>query len=206
MAPSWMEKFIVRTDATPDPRRTHEKPVLEMHYTALEGHRRILGMQGDRTPRYEVMRKAILQVWGDKCHVKSLGQDTEIAIIDFHSLPPKTEVKFLQDDYTITMKGTDGRYEARGGLGELHWKGTGMVVNGKASWELRDQNNLVMSVTIDDQQVNGLICLWKADLGAETQEDLIVVGVSKIEEYRRMIRNSKISVVGAASSAPWLLA
>ncbi|KAF4332550.1 hypothetical protein FBEOM_13649 [Fusarium beomiforme] len=204
MAPSWLEKFIVRVDATPDPRRSAEKPALELHYTALVGHRRILGMKGDKNPRYEVTRRAILEVWGDKCYVKSLNQDAEIAMIDFHSLPPKTEVKFTEKDRSITMKGADGKYTAGEGLGELHWKPTGMVVNGRASWELRDENNLTMSVTIDDKQVNGVISLWKDGLTPEMQEELIVVGVSKIEEYRRMIRNSKASVVGAASSASWL--
>ncbi|KAF9768113.1 hypothetical protein IL306_014628 [Fusarium sp. DS 682] len=207
MAPSWLEKFIVRVDATPDPRRSAEKPALEIHYTALVGHRRILGMKGDKTPRYEVTRRAVLEVWGDKCYVKSLSQDAEIAMIDFHSLPPKTEVKFTKTDRNISMKATDGNYTAGGGLGELHWKPTGMVVNGKASWELRDETSLVMSVTIDDHQVNGMISLWKDGLIPEMQEELIIVGISKIEEYRRMIRNSKVSAMGAlgsASSVSWL--
>ncbi|KAH7202479.1 hypothetical protein DER44DRAFT_887433 [Fusarium oxysporum] len=203
MSPSWFEKFIVRVDATPDPRRSADKPALEMLYTALVGHRRILGTKGDKTPRYEVTRRAILEVWGDKCYVKSFNQDAEIAMIDFHSFPPKTEVKFTQTDRSISMK-TDGKYNAGGGLGELRWKPTGMVVNGKASWELRDETNLVMSVTIDDHQVNGVISLWKNGLIPEMEEDLIIVGISKIEEYRRMVRNSRVSAVGAASNASWL--
>ncbi|EWG36113.1 hypothetical protein FVEG_00266 [Fusarium verticillioides 7600] len=204
MAPSWLEKFIVREDATPDPRRSAEKPALEMHYTALVGHRRILGVKGDKTPRYEVERRAIMGIWGDKCYVKSPSQNAEIAMIDFHSIPPKTEVKLSQEGRTITMKGADGKYTGSGGLGELHWKPTGMVVHGKASWELRDERDLVMSVTIDDQQVNGMICLWKGGLAPEVEEELIMVGISKIEEYRRLIRNSKVATAGAVANAPWL--
>ncbi|KAF5628808.1 hypothetical protein F52700_7901 [Fusarium sp. NRRL 52700] len=204
MAPSWLEKFIVREDATPDPRCSTEKPALELHYTALIGHRRILGVKGDKTPRYEVERRAVLEVWGDKCYVKSPSQNAEIAMIDFHSIPPRTEVKFLQQSRTITMKGADGKFTGSGGLGGLHWKPTGMVVHGRASWELRDEGNLVMSVTIDDQQVNGMICLWKSGLGPEAEEELVMVGISKIEEYRRLIRNSKVATVGAVSNAFWL--
>ncbi|KAM5526075.1 hypothetical protein FOXYSP1_02119 [Fusarium oxysporum f. sp. phaseoli] len=204
MAPSWLEKFIVRGDATPDPRRSAEKPALEMHYTALIGHRRILGVNGDKTPRYEVERRAVLEIWGDKCYVKSLRQNAEVAMIDFHSIPSKTEVTFSQQSRTITMKGADGKYTAGGGLGELHWKPTGMVAYGKASWELRDKTSLVMSVTIDDQQINGMICLWKDGLTQEVEEELIMVGTSKIEEYRRLMRNSKVAAVGAVSNAFWL--
>ncbi|KAF5662407.1 hypothetical protein FCIRC_11530 [Fusarium circinatum] len=185
----WLEKFIVREDATPDPRRSAEKPALEMHYTALVGHRRILGVKGDKTPRYEVERRAVLEIWGDKCYV---------------NIPPKTEVKFSQQSRTITMKGAVGKYTASGGRVELHWKPTGMVVHGRASWELRDEGDLVMSVTIDDQQVNGVICLWKSGLAPELEEELIMVGISKIEEYRRLIRNSKVATVGAVSNASWL--
>ncbi|KAI1031775.1 hypothetical protein LB504_000238 [Fusarium proliferatum] len=204
MAPSWLEKFIVREDATPDPRRSAEKPALEMHYTALVGHRRILGVKSDKTPRYEVERRAVSEAWGDKCYVKSPSQNAEIAMIDFHSIPPKMEVKFSQQSRTITMKGADGKFTASGGLGELHWKPTGMVVHGRASWELRDERDLVMSVTIDDQQVNGMICLWKDELAPELEEELIMVGISKIEEYRRLLRNSKVASVGAVSNAAWL--
>ncbi|KAF4956018.1 hypothetical protein FGADI_4191 [Fusarium gaditjirri] len=206
MAPSWLEKFIVRQDATPDPQRSSEMPALELHYTALVGHRRILGVKGDKTPRYEIQRRAVLEVWGDKCYVKSLRQDAEIATIDFHSIPPKTEVEFSQHNRTIAMKGADGKYTASGGLGELHWKPTGMVAYGKASWELRDKTSLVMSVTIDDQQINGMICLWHGGLTPEMQEELTVVGISKIEEYRRMVRNSEVAAVGAVSNAFWLAA
>jgi hypothetical protein len=30
MAPSWLEKFIVREDASPDARRTSDKPTLKL--------------------------------------------------------------------------------------------------------------------------------------------------------------------------------
>ncbi|KAH6959409.1 hypothetical protein DER45DRAFT_259795 [Fusarium avenaceum] len=204
MAPSWLEKFIVREDATPDARRSTETPTFEIHYTALAGHRRILGIKGDRRPRYEVTRKAILAVWGDKCYVKSVESDEEIAVMDFHSFPAKTEVNFTQRKHNIDIKGNVGPFQASGGLGELHWKPTGMVPYGKASWELRDEGNLVVSVTIDDTQANGVISLWRTDLDPETVEELVIVGVSKIEEYRKLMRNSKASTMSVASSAAWL--
>lgn len=205
MPPAWLEKFIVREDATPDPRRSEEKPALEMHYTALVNHRRILGLKGDTKPRYEVTRRAILQVWGDKCYVTSpINGDKEIATIDFHNFPPKTEIQFLQRGYQVDIKASKGYYEASGGLGHLHWKATGMVAYGRASWELRDETSLVMSVTIDDQQVNGVISLWKNGLDPETEEELVLVGLSKIEEYRKLMRKAKSSAVGAATSGTWL--
>jgi hypothetical protein len=79
-----------------------------------------------------------------------------------------------------------------------------MKVYGQASWELRDETSLVMAVVIDDKQANGVISLWRQDLDAETAEELVVAGIAKIEEYKRMIRNSKTSMVGATASAGWL--
>jgi hypothetical protein len=205
MAPSWLEKFIVREDVRPDARRSTETPTFEINYTALAGHRRILGVTGDRTPRYEVTRKAVLGVWGDKCYVKSIESNVDIAVMDFHSFPAKTEVKFTHRKHTIDIKGNIGPFQANGGLGELHWKPTGMVPYGKASWELRDEGNLVVSVTIDDHQANGVISLWRSDLDPETVEELVVVGISKIEEYRKLMRNSKMSAVSVVTSAVWWL-
>ncbi|KPA37182.1 hypothetical protein FLAG1_10013 [Fusarium langsethiae] len=199
MAPSWLEKFIVRADATPDPQRSTGSSTLQLYYTALPRHRRLIGIKGDTAPRYEVTRKAVLTIWGDKCYVKSVENDVEIATIDFHSLPPKTEVNFTERKHKIDIKGNMGPFRASGGLGELRWKPTGMVPNGKASWELRDEGNLVMSVSIDDQQVNGVIDLWKSHLGPDTVEELIVLGVSKIEEYKKTLRNAKVSLVSVAS-------
>lgn len=81
-----------------------------------------------------------------------------------------------------------------------------MAVYGKASWELRDDSHLVMSVTIDDDQVNGVISLWRSQLEPATVEELVVVGISKIEDYRRMLRASKTATVQAAAGATWLAA
>ena len=94
MAPSWLEKFIVREDATPDPRRTSEHPLLELHYTSLADHRRILGVQGDTVPRYEVKRKAILGgAWGTKCPVTSPSDSNkEVAVLDFHVLQARLQL------------------------------------------------------------------------------------------------------------------
>ncbi|EXF85339.1 hypothetical protein CFIO01_02553 [Colletotrichum fioriniae PJ7] len=206
MAPGWLEKFIVRVDATPDKRRTEETPALEIHYTALKEHRRILGVKGDTTPRYEVKRQAVLAAWGDKCHVTSPANGgQEVAVIDFHTLPAQTEIQFPQRALKIDIKDSDGKYESSE-LGSLHWKATGMKVYGRASWELRNETEMILCVTIDDHQVNGVISVWKRHLGPETIEEVVMVGLSKIEEYRRMMRNAKISSIGVAASATWLAA
>ncbi|GJC80894.1 hypothetical protein ColLi_03732 [Colletotrichum liriopes] len=206
MAPAWLEKYIVREDASPDPRRSKERPALEMHYTVLLEHRRILGVEGDTIPRYEVKRRAILAAWGDKCYVTSpVNGDKEVAMIDFRSLPPSTEVQFPLRNHEIKIKASENHYESSGGLGRLRWKATGMVPYGKASWELRDESNLVMSVTIDDHQVNGLISLWRDGLDPETVEELVVVGISKLEDYKKMLRIAKRSAAQAATSATWLV-
>ncbi|WYZ42240.1 hypothetical protein EsH8_V_001135 [Colletotrichum jinshuiense] len=202
MAPAWLEKYIVRVDATPDPRRSNEQPALEMHYTVVEAHRRILGVQGDKQPRYEVKRRAVLGAWGDKCDVTApVDGNREVAVVDFHTFPQKTEIQFPQRKHEINIKASDRHYESSGGLGRLHWKPTGMVPYGKASWELRDESNLVMSVTIDDKQANGLICLWRHGLDQQTVEELVVVGISQLEDYKKLIRNAKTSAVAAVSSA-----
>jgi hypothetical protein len=66
---------------------------------------------------------------------------------------------------------------------------------------LRDESSLVMVVEIDRTQANGWVTLWKEGLDALTGEELVVVGVTQIEEYKRMLRNSKKSFVGAAINA-----
>jgi hypothetical protein len=50
MAPAWLEKFIVREDPLPDPRRTSsEKPTLKLQYQSSADHRRILNIDGEKT-------------------------------------------------------------------------------------------------------------------------------------------------------------
>jgi hypothetical protein len=88
------------------------------------------------------------------------------------------------------------KFDASGGLGMLHWKGTGMEVAGAASWELRDETSLVMVVEIDRTQTNGVVSVWREGLDAQTVEELVVVGIAQIEEYKRMLRNAKTSAVG----------
>lgn len=206
MAPAWLEKFITREDATPDPRLSSNQPTLEIHYSAIADHRRILGMKGDRVPHYEVKRQAVLGAWGNKCHVTSPANgDKEIAVIEFHALPRAfIEIQFPQRHHKIDISTSKQKFEASGGLGCLHWKGTGMEVCGQASWELRDETSLVMAVKIDQDQVNGLITFWRDSLDAETIEELVVAGIAKIEDYKRMIRTSKTSLVGAAANIGWL--
>lgn len=209
MAPSWLKTFIVREDATPDPRRTSEHPLLELHYTSLAHHRRILGVQGDTVPRYEVKRQAILGgTWGTKCLVTSPSNDNkEVAMLDFHSLPrPCMEIELLQKRHTIKIATSKQEYEGSGGLGMLRWKGTGMRAYGEASWELRDERGLVVAVTVDEGQVNGMISVWREGLNYETVEELVMVAVAKIEDYKNMLRNSKRAVVGlGAGTAAWLI-
>lgn len=81
-----------------------------------------------------------------------------------------------------------------------------MELYGKGSWELRDETSLVMAVTIDDYQVNGVITIWRKDLDAETVEELVVVGIAKIEDYKHTLRASKRSLASAAGNAAWLAA
>jgi hypothetical protein len=50
-------------------------------------------------------------------------------------------------------------------LGMVHWKPTGMVVRGAASWELPNDESLGVSVEIDDGQGNGEIRFWREGLG-----------------------------------------
>lgn len=51
----------------------------------------------------------------------------------------------------------------------------------------------MVSVRVD-HRLHGAIGLWRNDLNLETVEDLIVVGISKIEEYREMMRTCEDSV------------
>jgi hypothetical protein len=195
-----MEKFIVRGEPpTPDPLRSSSQPSLSLHYTALAEHHRTLNIQGETTPRYEVTRKAVLGAWGSKCSVTAPGNgNQEIALIDFHTLT--YDIEFPVRDHRIEIKTSKRTYQSSGGLGELHWKGTGMEVAGAASWELRDEMSLVVVVEIDRSQLNGVISIWKEKLDAETVEELVVVGIAQIEEYKRMLRQSKRSAVGVIAT------
>jgi hypothetical protein len=200
MAPAWLEKFIVRGEPPiPDPLRTSSQPTLSLHYTALAEHRRTLTVSGESTPQYEVNRKAVLGAWGSKCSVTvPAHRDQEIALIDFHTF--SFEIKFSMRDHRINMSSNPApmkrKFDASGGLGMLHWKGTGMEVAGAASWELRDETSLVMVVEIDRTQTNGVVSVWREGLDAQTVEELVVVGIAQIEEYKRMLRNAKTSAVG----------
>jgi hypothetical protein len=201
MAPAWLEKFIVREDPSPDPRRTSsEKPALKLQYQSMADHRRILTVDGEQTetPLYEVTRKAVLGAWGSKCSITA--NEREVAVIQYNTF--SYQIKFpARNDHRIDMSYGKRTFGASGGLGALTWKGTGTEVAGAASWELRDESSLVMVVEIDRTQANGWVTLWKEGLDALTVEELVVVGVAQIEEYKRMLRNSKKSFVGAAINA-----
>ncbi|KAH6858822.1 hypothetical protein BKA58DRAFT_393110 [Alternaria rosae] len=198
MASAWLEKFIVRNDEspTPDSRRGTDTPVLKLKYTSLAEHRRILTAEGEKTPLYEMKRQSILGAWGSKIHVTSpMSSNQEVALIDYHMF--SATIGFpLRNSHRIEISTSKQNVAASGGLGELHWKGTGMEVAGAASWELRDETSLVMVAQVDHQQVGGWITLWKEGLDAQTVEELVVVGVAQIEGYKRMIRQSKTSAVG----------
>jgi hypothetical protein len=174
-----------------------------MHYTVHLARRRIVGVMGDKIPRYEIKQHAVLGSFAYKCNATSpVDGGREVATIGFQS--SKVEIAFPQRDREVAIKAIDGDYESTGGLGCLHWKPTGMVPFGEASWELRDESNLVMSVEIDGNQINGVMSLWKEGIDPETVEELMVVGVSKIEEYKKLMRGSKRFRVQIASSVPWL--
>ena len=146
-------------------------------------------------PRYVVTRKSIMGPWGSKCSVTvPTNSDQEIALIDFHTF--HYDIKFPLRDHYIDISTAKRRFDASGGLGELHWKATGMQVAGAASWELRDETSLVMVVDIDQTQTNGRISVWRETLDEQTTEELVVVGLAQIEEYKRMLRQAKTSAVG----------
>ncbi|KAH7323245.1 hypothetical protein B0I35DRAFT_500121 [Stachybotrys elegans] len=199
MAPAWLEKHIVREDPSPDPRRGKEQPVFEFKYSDVEAHHRVLTVEGEATPRYDVTRRSILIAFGDKITVTSpINGGETVAVIDFHTLPsPRTVIEFPQRRQEITVKMSTPEYESLGGLGRLRWKGTGMALLSSASWELRDQQELIMSVAVDAQRINAMICLWRSGLSAETIEELVIVGISQVEGYKRMIRTSMVSAASA---------
>jgi hypothetical protein len=194
-----MEKFIKRVDATPDARRGTDQPILKLQYTSVADYRRILMGEGEKTPRYVIERQAVLGAWGSKCLVTAPADgDKEIALIDYHML--KYDIKFKARDHQLTISSSKRTYESSGGLGTLHWKGTGMQAYGAASWELRDETSLILAAQIDHRQVNGTITLWREGLDAQTVEELVMVGISQIEEYKRMLRQAKTSAAGVAAN------
>lgn len=197
MAP-WYERFITREDTTPDPRRTSETPVLKFNYVARNNYRRTLTAEGEKTPYYEIQRQARFGGRGSKVHVMSNahGEDP-IAIIDFHTF--HMMVEFQKRQHTLKLE-TPRFVNPGSGLGSLHLKFTGGRAYGYMSWEFRDDSSLVMSVEIDDGQVNGLIALWREKLDPETVEDLILVGIAQIEEYKRMLRQAKRGIVISATA------
>ncbi|KAJ4128939.1 hypothetical protein NW768_007464 [Fusarium equiseti] len=194
MAPSWLEKFIVRVDATPEVSR---EPVLTLQYSTEADHERTVSVVGTPAPAYVIKRKAKLGgVYGDECQVfTTVDGGRQVANIDFHTFPPRIEIDFIQDGRKIKIKTYKSirEYEASSLLGLLHWKDTGMVPYGKASWELRSDSDLVLQVSVDDTQSNGIINLFKDKLNEQLLEELVVVGISQIEEYKRMIRLGKTS-------------
>lgn len=200
MAP-WYEKFITRMDATPDPRRSSETPALKLNYVAKPDFTRSLTVEGEMTPRYEIRRHIRFGVVpGSKCHVVSHAHgDEEIAVIDFHVT--YVEVECTKRQHRIKLEAGERTFVPGSGLGSVHLKPTGGRVYGHMAWEYRDETSLIMSVEIDDRQVNGLIALWKEKLDPETVENLVLVGIAQIEEYKRLLRNAKIGVINTAVAA-----
>jgi hypothetical protein len=185
----------VRADVTPDGQIISGEPVLTLQYNTQAEHERTLNVTGEQIPRYVIKRIAKLGAWGDKCEVYSTSDGGQkVASIDFHSIPPRIEVDFVKDTRKIKIKTSNVRqFDALGGLGRLHWKPTGMVAYGKASWELRSDTKLVLLVTINDNQTNGVISLYKEKVDGKVMEELVVVGIAQIDEYKKLLRVSKIS-------------
>ncbi|KAH7035720.1 uncharacterized protein B0I36DRAFT_238403 [Microdochium trichocladiopsis] len=217
MAPQWLEKFIVYADATPDPRIARgDHAATEVRYSVIpNSNRRILRIQGDTGPRWQVERQAVLGAWGRKCVVsRSEGAIEKIAVIDFHTFPRayiEIEVEpHLQADQKpreIKVYLKDQQFDASdcsgGKLGMLRRKETGGKAYGAASWEMRESDEadgLVMSVAVDSTQANGTIGIWREGLGPRTIEELVLVGVSQIEQYKFMLRSAKTSGSAAAIS------
>ncbi|KAI1070347.1 hypothetical protein LB507_010378 [Fusarium sp. FIESC RH6] len=197
MAPQWLEKFIVRVDATPE---VSPEPILSFQYSTEADHERTVSVAGAPAPAYVIKRKAKLGgVYGDECQVFTTADGgRQVASIDFHTFPPRIEIDLLQDaadarKIKIKTYKTKREYEASSILGVLYWKATGMAAYGKASWELRSDSDLVLQVSVDDTQSNGIIKLFKEKLNDQIIEELLIVGMSQIEEYKRMIRLGKTS-------------
>ncbi|KAL0935842.1 uncharacterized protein CTRU02_208056 [Colletotrichum truncatum] len=205
MSPGWLENMFVKRQPGPDPLRSKAEPVLKMHYTALRSNRRILGVEGDTKPRYEGKRNEIIGTWGSKIYVTAPAEgNREVCMLDFHLTRNSVEFK-QRDGYELNVKAES--YESKLGLGRLTFKAANMVPYGRADWELRSESELIASVEIDDHQVEGLICIWKDGLDALTTEELIMVGLSQIEQYKKMLRHAKSSGLTAigADSAAWLV-
>ncbi|TLD20441.1 hypothetical protein PspLS_08457 [Pyricularia sp. CBS 133598] len=201
MAPSWLEKFIVREDATPDPRRSSERSALDLQYTAVEPDRRTLTVKGETVPRYEVIRQSILGAWGSKCRVTSPADNgAEVAMLDFHNIPRAyMEIVVAQSKKKVEIGLTKQEYAAGGKLGVLKWKGTGMKAYGEASWELRDEKSLVLSASVNENHTSGLISVWVEGLEPDVLEELILVGITKIEQYKQTMRNAKTSIIAVGT-------
>ena len=71
----------------------------------------------------------------------------------------------------------------------------------RSEWELRDQAKFVVSLRID-KRLHGVIYLWSNGLSSETVQDFILVGVSKIEEYREMIT---VKIESVAPCVTWFI-
>ncbi|KAH7397402.1 hypothetical protein BKA66DRAFT_605927 [Pyrenochaeta sp. MPI-SDFR-AT-0127] len=192
----FLQNFIERVDATPDP-RTQEQAPYQLRFTVTQPHTRTVTVDGQNTALYEITRQSKFGVRGDKVTITSLVDGgKEVALLNWHTFPPQMKIQFSQQSYEISIKTSDHRYNSYRGLGELTWKGTGAVAYGSASWELRDKLALVASVSVDDTQKIGIIKVWRTDLNADALEEVVINSIAHIEDYKRTIRTGRASVMG----------
>ncbi|RGP64217.1 hypothetical protein FSPOR_8036 [Fusarium sporotrichioides] len=198
MAPPWVEKFAVPATTTLDSQLPPPEHALKLEYCVHAEHERTLTVVGEQLPRYVIKRIAKLGgAWGDVCQIYSPADGgREVGSLDFHSIPPSIEIVLAKDGRKRKIKTLMAvrEYEAIHGVGSLHWKATGMEAYGSASWELRSSTDLILIASINDNQTRGYISLYKKDLEEAVIEELLVVGIAQIEEYKRFLRVSKRSL------------
>ncbi|KAF5228409.1 hypothetical protein FAUST_11101 [Fusarium austroamericanum] len=204
MAPSWVEKFIVRDTTTPDSQMPPPEHALKLEYCVHAEHERTLTVVRDQLTRYVIKRIAKLGgAWGDVCHIYSPADGgREVGSLDFRSIPPSIEIVLARDGRKRKIKTLPAvrEYEALSGVGPLHWKPIGMEPYGSASWELRSSTDLILVASINGNQTRGYISLFKKGLEEVVIEELLVVGIAQIEEYKRFLRVCKRSLFVAMAT------
>ncbi|KAH7231206.1 hypothetical protein BKA59DRAFT_497729 [Fusarium tricinctum] len=182
-----VEKFIVR----PDGRIIPQEPVSTLQYDTRNEERCTISVAGEQLPCYVVKRRSKLRgAWGHKFQVYSTNRGQEVACINFHSILPRIEIDLVRGNRKVRIKTYNSvrQYDASGGLGRVYWKGMSILSRGKASWNLRNTNGLVLLVTADDIRGGGIISLCKKGLDEGAIEELVLIGIAQIEEYNRLSR------------------
>ncbi|KAM0492511.1 hypothetical protein ACHAP8_009866 [Fusarium lateritium] len=180
-------KFAVR----PDGRIITHEPTLTLQYDKWTEEMQTISVPGEQIPRYAIKR--LTKFGGARGHKFEVYSTTDkvqrIACIKHHSMPPRIQINMTQADNKLKIKTHDSsrQYDVAGGLGRLYWKSTSK----EACWKLKNNKGLVLLVTIDESNTNGIISIYKKHLENEAIEELLAVGVAQIEDYNRITRASQ---------------